>query len=163
MKKVVVVNGYPNSGKTEFELFVAKHIPSTIYSSIDPAKDYAKRYFGWNGEKTEEWRRFLSELKKFLVDEFDLIFNEINNRVNTFYISDSKIIMIDSREPKEIERFKKVFKGITLFVKNDRVGKITSNESDANVENYIYDYIIENNGTLEDLEQKAIEFIKKLN
>ena len=163
MKKIVVVNGYPSSGKTEFELFVTKHIPTIIYSSIDPVKYYAKQYFGWNDEKTETWRRFLSDFKKFLVEEFDLIFNEVNNRVNTFYISENEIMMIDSREPKEIERFKKAFKAKTLFIKNDRVEKIISNNSDANVENYKYDYIIENNGTLEELEQKAINFIKELN
>lgn len=162
MKKIIVVNGYPNSGKTEFENFIAKHISSKIYSSIDSVKEYAKRYFGWNGEKTEEWRRFLSELKKFLVEEFDLIFNEVNNRINTFYISKNEIIMIDSREPKEIERFKKAFKATTVFIKNDRVEKITSNNSDANVENYTYDYYIDNDGTLEELEQKAIDFINKL-
>lgn len=162
MKKIIVVNGYPSSGKTEFEYFVAKHISSKIYSSIDSVKEYAKRYFGWNGEKTEEWRRFLSELKKFLVEEFDLIFNEVNNRINTFYISKNEIIMIDSREPKEIERFKKAFKATTVFIKNDRVEKITSNNSDANVENYTYDYYIDNDGTLEELEQKAIDFINKL-
>ena len=162
MKKIIVVNGYPSSGKTEFENFIAKHIPSTIYSSIDPVKNYAKHYFGWNGEKTEERRRFLSELKTFLVEEFDLIFNEINNRVNTFYISENEVMMIDSREPKEIERFKKTFKATTVFIKNDRVVKITSNNSDANVENYTYDYYIDNDGTLEELEQKAIDFINKL-
>ena len=37
-----------------------------------------------------------------------------------------------------------------------------SNHADAEVFNYDYDYIIENNGTLEELEQKAIEFLKQL-
>lgn len=163
MKHIIIVNGYPNSGKTEFEKIVSKYIKTTIYSSITPVKEYAREYFNWNEEKTEEWRRFLSELKRFLVDEFDLIFDDINRRVIRFYNSDNEIIMIDSREPKEIDRFKKTFKAKTLFIKNDRVEKIISNNSDANVENYKYDYIIENNGTLEELEQKAINFIKELN
>ena len=45
---------------------------------------------------------------------------------------------------------------------SDKCEKITSNDSDANVENYVYDYYIDNNGTLEELEEKALEFINKL-
>ena len=42
---------------------------------------------------------------------------------------------------------------------NPRVALITSNSSDANVYKYEYDYKIENSGSLEDLKQKAKEFI----
>ena len=47
----------------------------------------------------------------------------------------------------------------TLLVTNPRVALITSNTSDGNVYNYTYDYEIKNEGTLEDLEQKAKEFV----
>lgn len=167
MKKIVIVNGYPKSGKTQYELYLAKHTKSIIYSSITPVKEYAKKYFGWSGnenDKTEDWRRFFSELKRMLVAEFDYIFKDLSIQVNKFYRdTQAELLLIDSREPEEIERFKNQFQAITVFVKNNRVNKITSNKSDANVENYKYDYVIKNNGTLEELEQKAIEFIKKLN
>lgn len=55
--------------KTQFELYLAKHTNAIIYSSINPVKHYAKNYFGWSGnedDKTEEWRRFFSELKECL-------------------------------------------------------------------------------------------------
>jgi len=167
LKKIVIVNGYPKSGKTEYELFLAKHTRCIIYSSITPVKEYAKKYFGWSGnedDKTEDWRRFFSELKHMLVAEFDYIFKDLSTQVNKFYRdTNAELLLIDSREPEEIERFKNQFQAITIFVKNDRVEKIMSNESDANVENYKYDYYIDNNSSLDDLEQKAIEFIKELN
>ena len=167
MKKVIIVNGHPKSGKTQYELFLSKYNKTIIYSSITPVKEYAKKYFGWSGDendKTEEWRRFFSELKNMLVVEFDYIFKDLSVQVNKFYRDvNSELLLIDSREPEEIERFKNQFQAITVFIKNDRVEKIMSNKSDANVENYKYDYYIDNNSTLDDLEQKAIEFVSKLN
>lgn len=167
MKKIIIVNGHPKSGKTQFELFITKHKKSIIYSSITPVKEYAHEYFGWSGnenDKTEEWRRFFAELKRMLVEQFDYIYTCVSDKVKEFYKDvNSEILLIDSREPEEIERFKNCFHAITLFVKNDRVEKIMSNNADANVENYRYDYIIENNGTLEELEKKAIKFIEELN
>lgn len=163
MKKIIIVNGYPQAGKTTLEKIIQEHVKTTIYSSIDPVKEYARHYFGYKDEKTEQWRRFLSELKKLLTDEFDLIYKKVSKHIEEFYNSDAEIIMIDSREPIEIERFKNEFNAVTLFVRNSRAERVTSNESDANVENYVYDYYIDNNGTLEELEQKALEFIDKLN
>lgn len=164
MKKILIINGYPESGKTQFETYISKHVNSIIYSSITPVKEYTIKYFDWNGKKTEESRKFLAQLKKLLVKEFDYIYIKISEKIREFYSNIyCEILMVDSREPEEIERFKNCFQAITVFVRNDRVEKITSNESDKNVENYQYDYVIENNGTLEELEQKAIDFIKELN
>jgi len=167
LKKIVVINGNPKSGKTQYELFLSKYTSSVIYSSITPVKEYAKKYFRWSGnenDKTEEWRLFFSELKRMLVAEFDYIFKDLSIQVNKFYRdTNAELLLIDSREPEEIERFKNQFQAVTVFIKNDRVEKIMSNDSDANVENYTYDYYIENNSTLDDLEQKAIDFIKELN
>ena len=50
----------------------------------------------------------------------------------------------------------------TLFIKRDSIDKITSNYSDASVENYNYDYVI-NNTTLEDLDTQAKNFYELIN
>lgn len=166
MKKVLIINGYPKSGKTEFENIIAKHINSIIYSSITPVKESAIKYFHWDGDeknKTEVWRRFFAELKLMLVEQFDFIYIKVAEKVRELYSNvHCEILMVDSREVKEIERFKNCFQAVTVFINNDRVEKITSNDADANVENYVYDYYIDNNGTLEELEEKAVEFINKL-
>lgn len=162
MKKILIINGHAESGKTTFEQLVTKHTYGIIYSSIDCVKQLAINYFGWDGVKNEYWRKFLSQLKKFLVENFDYVYKDIANKVKDFNNSDAEILMIDIREPEEIKRFKNEFEAITLFIKNDNVKIITSNESDRNVENFTYDYIIENNGSLEELEEKAKELIIKL-
>ena len=162
MKKILIVNGYPESGKTTFEEIIAKHYNSIIRSSIDCVKEYAMKYFDFDGSKTEFWRRFLSQLKKMLICEFDYIFIDVSKTIKNFYRDvNTEILMIDSREPEEIERFKNQFHAITVFVRRDNCNKNAGNSSDEDVENYEYDYYIDNNGTLEELEKSACEFINK--
>lgn len=71
-------------------------------------------------------------------------------------------MFIHIREIAEIEKIKQIIDAKTLLVKNPKVKLILSNESDANVNNYEYDYVLLNNGTLEDLEKKAKDFVKKI-
>lgn len=71
-------------------------------------------------------------------------------------------MFIHIREIAEIEKIKQIINAKTLLVKNPKVKLILSNESDANVNNYEYDYVLLNNGTLVDLQKKAKEFVKKI-
>ena len=50
----------------------------------------------------------------------------------------------------------------TVFIENENVPNITSNNADANVENYTYDFTITNNGTLEEFEDNVKIFIELL-
>ena len=73
--------------------------------------------------------------------------------------SDAKYLFIHIREIDEIIKAKKMLNAKTLLIKNPRVELITSNNSDGNVYNYNYDFVIENDGTLEDLKDKAKQFL----
>lgn len=162
MKKVIILNGYPKSGKTAFELILARLTLVLIRSSVDCVKEIAMKYFEWNGIKDEETRKFLSNLKRMFSEEFDYIFQDLHKTYAKFMESDAELLLIDSREPDEIRRLQQEFNAITVFVQRKNCQKIMSNPSDANVENFKYDYYIDNNGTLEDLEQKAVELLSKL-
>ena len=70
-------------------------------------------------------------------------------------------MIIDIREPKEIERAKQVFGAKTVFIENNRVKQITSNMADAGVFDYTYDYTIQNNGTLAEFMATIIDFAVK--
>ena len=63
MKAVVVVNGKGGVGKDTLCDFVSQKYKTLKVSSIDPIKEMAL-FVGWNGEKTLQARRFLSDLKK---------------------------------------------------------------------------------------------------
>ena len=92
-------------------------------------------------------------------DYNDFSFNSIKEAVSKFEISDSDILFIHIREPEEIERAANTFSAKTLLVKRAGLANITTNYSDANVDNYSYDYIVENT-TLEELDKSASNFVK---
>jgi len=48
---------------------------------------------------------------------------------------------------------------VTLLIRRPG-GKIYGNHADDEIENYQYDFIVENNSTLDDLAQSAEEFYK---
>ena len=155
-KYIVIINGTGGSGKDTFVSFVSKYNKVYNFSSIDKVKEIAKE-IGWDGGKTEKDRKFLSDLKRLTTEYNDMAFNSIIDAVNRFNNTDEEIMFIHIREPEEIQRAKNTFNTKTLLIKREGLDLIESNFSDANVEKYDYDYII-NNTTLEDLEEKAKNF-----
>lgn len=164
MKKIFILNGSGGVGKDTFVqcvkdyTFRIKDKYVQHISSVDKVKTAAKN-IGWNGEKDEKGRKFLSDIKMALSDYNDSPFKHIENQVEAFRReSYYGVLFIDVREPEEIERAKKEFGAQTILITSDRVEQVTSNMADAGVHEYQYDIIIENNGTLEDLFDSAIKF-----
>ncbi len=158
--KVIILNGSGGVGKDTFVNCVEQFINTFHYSSVSEIKNLASM-MGWDGGKTERDRKFLSDLKILSSHYNDLPFNSIKSTINRFlmcYPKDS-LLFIDIREPKEIERAVVHFKAKTILIKNINVKEITSNMADANVLNYDYDYVIENNGNYNDLKVKAQEIV----
>lgn len=158
-KRVVIINGGGGSGKDTFAEFCAKHTNVINISSVDRVKDAAKILVGWDGTKDEKSRKLLVDLKKLSIDYNNYPTTYILEEYKKFLASEANILFIHIREISEIKKLKELLNAETILLVNPRVPKITSNTSDANVNDYTYDYTVENAGTLEDLEQKAIEFI----
>ena len=159
-KYIFITNGMARSGKDTFAEYLNDFVPTLKYSSIDKVKDIAKQC-GWDGTKDEKSRKFLSDLK-ILTSKFNnMPFRAIKTTVDQFKEDKEKrILLIDIREPKEIEKVKKTFNAKTILIKRNSVKNITSNMADANVFNYKYDYIIENNGTLDEFYWTVYKFVK---
>lgn len=113
-------------------------------------------------QKNEKSRKFLSDLK-ILTSKFNnMPFRAIKTTVDQFKEDKEKrILLIDIREPKEIEKAKKAFGAKTILIKRNDVKSITSNMADAGVFDYDYDFIIENNGTLDDFYWTVYNFAKE--
>ena len=158
-KQVIIINGTGGSGKDTFVRFCSEFAKVTNISSVDKVKEAAKILVGWNGEKNEKARKILVDLKQLSIKYNDYPTKYIQEQYKIFEKSDSQYLFIHIREIEEIEKIKKLLNAKTLLVLNPRVALITSNSSDANVYKYEYDYKIENSGSLEDLKQKAKEFI----
>lgn len=163
LKKIFITNGSGGCGKDTFAKAISELIPTYKYSAIDAVKRCAKDV-GWNGEKSEKDRKFLSDLKELTSVYNDFSFKDISKIVEDFKNNklDSIVLLIDIREPKDIQRAKEEFGAETILIRRNSVKPILSNMSDANVENYKYNYYIDNNGTLDDLERTAYEFVKEV-
>ena len=161
-KKIFIVNGMAGCGKDTFANIMDTIISTHKCSSIDIIKSIASMC-GWDGTKTEKSRKFLSDLKILTTEYCDLSFNGIRDNVKDFLNHSScGILLIDIREPEDIERAKKEFGAESIIIHNDRVTNITSNPADANVFNYTYDYTLYNNGSLDEFHDEIKSFVKTL-
>ena len=160
------------SGKDTFVELCDKHLLwCKNYSTVDFVKTIAVKC-GWDGSKTPKNRAFLSDLKDLLAQWNDVPFKKVTERIRAFkksmecfgYDDDEiGVVFIHSREPEEIKRFVEELGATTLLIRRESVESTEqSNHADSQVMNYEYDYTIENNGTEEELEEKAIEFLHAL-
>lgn len=159
-KKVFIINGSGGVGKDTFCEYVGHYAKVKVISSIDLVKDYASK-MGWNGSKTPRDRKFLSDLKDLLTKYNDYPFRDICQKVLWFKEDDNEFLFIHIREPEEIDRAKREFNAHTILMVNDNVKGIYSNHADARVLEYNYDIVVDNSGTLKDLEIIAKDFVEK--
>lgn len=175
--KVIIINGSGGVGKDTFIQYAVPYFiinnPNSLvipYSIIDPIKELMTK-IGIKLDKDEKNRKFMSDFKLLMDDYNDLPYRKlIDVFEHAYYHSyvDYNVFIAVMREPKDISRFitelthvygfdgKDIY---TVLVCNDRVKPITSNIADASV-NYIkYDVVIDNNGTYEELRNKAKEFV----
>lgn len=169
-KQIFIINGMATCGKDTFVELVNKHaynefgFEAISYSSVTKVKEIMK-HCGWDGiSKTEKDRKFMSDLKLLLTEYNDLPMNDMKEFLNVFWDKEIgkrfAMVFYHIREPEEIERASKEFNAKTILIKRDSVKHITSNMADNNVYNYDYDIVIENNGTLEGLKEKAKLFVE---
>ena len=162
-KMIFIVNGKPRAGKDTFAQILNEYMDVYKYSSVTKVKEIAKQC-GWTGAKEERDRKFLHELKMLTSAYSDMSYNDVIEEIDKFKKGElnADIFVVDIREPEEIDRLVKATKAFTIFIENNRVPSITSNAADANVENYRYDFVIQNNGTLEDFEGNIKLFMEVL-
>ena len=162
-KTVLIVNGKPRAGKDTFVELLDHMIPVYKYSIIEKVKSIALDC-GWKGKKEERDRKFLYELKK-LTDEYsDMSFIDVYKKIEAFANDEIKEVLfaVDIRDPEDIEMMKDLTGAFTVFIENENVPEITSNPADANVANYEYDFVIKNNGTMDDYKREVYNFLMAL-
>lgn len=155
--KIIIINGRGTSGKDKVVSYVTDLLEENFMvwniSSIDPAKQAAK-IFGWKGAKTARDRKFLADLKQLSVEYNNhptkYLMEEINylkktNSNGQSLASNDDIIFVHIREPSEIKKIVEAFDEVyTLYVVRHQ--KKIGNEADDRVEDYEYDFVLDNTG-----------------
>ena len=170
--KIIVINGMPRAGKDEFVKMCQKHCYWCFnISTVDFVKEVAATC-GWDGTKTPNNRKFLSDLKDLLTQWNDVPYKEIEREIQLaeahmrsyeFDPDKDGIMFIHCREPQEIHRFVTEMGAGTLLIRRTEIeSNEQSNHADAQVFDYPYHYIIKNDGTLQELEAKAYLFLTKM-
>lgn len=169
--KYFIINGRPRSGKDTFVNFCLEELGAfgKLISTVDFVKKIATEC-GWDGTKDLKNRKFLSDLKDLLTNWGDVPYKKTLQEIDMFKfdldywdVSDKGVVFIMCREPKEIERFERELNAKSVLIRRASVEfEQQSNHADSEVLNHKYDYIIENNGTVDELKEKAKEFLKKL-
>ncbi len=161
-KSILIINGTGGAGKDTVCEMAAAVCPVRSVSSITPIVEIA-RFAGWDGIKNRESRRLLSRLKEVFTEYNDLSHQYCLQQAQAFLAGEERLLFIHVREPEEIERLKRALGPIchTLLIRRTGVSNTPlGNRSDDCVEAYHYDAVIENDGSLEQLQYKVESFLQ---
>ena len=179
MKTIILLNGFPRSGKDTFAQYTAEYFKDTKtkvgeYSSVTEIKKIAEQYFEWDGSKDIRGRKLLSDLKDLATDYKDLPFKWMRAEAFSFFariVRGNGIMIFHVREPAEIKKLSDYFneyhsdvKCLSLFIHRHEAQLASAefqNTGDAHVLEYTYNNIIINDSTLEAFKEAVNEFCKK--
>ena len=155
--KIFIVNGRGGAGKTSFEKMIveiaaAHNQKIAILSTIDYGKEIDKS-IGWDGTKTLENRRMLSDLKDLLTRWNDSPHQSVCNKIKE--LNDVEAIFIDSREPTDIQRFVEEYQAMTVLVQRGKEIITYGNHADDCVDDFDYDICVDNSRGLAELLEES--------
>lgn len=165
VKRIFILNGVHSTGKDTFVKYINSFgIEAVHYSYVDFTRNMLDSVGVDVNNKNNKMRKLLCDINNALEEYNDIPFKDCCNVADDFKNDwlEGNWLIIDCREPKKIERLKQKLNAKTIFIKSNK--KITAdNVADKAVaEDYQYDYIIDNTGTLDDLEADTLNFVKSI-
>lgn len=165
--KIFTVSGKGTCGKTTFEKMVCQYAKKTglnshITSMVKFTKIFAQRHCKWDGGKTDIERRFLSDLKDTFTRycEFDRM--NIATEIGENAKAGCDLIFIDAREPDDMLWLKENFGAERILIERPELNnRVYGNHADDDIMKWEYDIHMVNNGSLEDLDNTAKEFVER--
>ena len=165
MKKMVfVINGRGGVGKDTLCDYAARRFRVCNLSTIMPVKELAVQC-GWQGEKTDRARRFLSDLKAVLAAYNDYPTLWARERYLEFLGGEDEIMFMHIREREEIEKFVRATRGRarTILIRRAAVHREAyGNRSDDEVESFSYDYVFDNDLPLQAAGEGFVAFLENI-
>ena len=119
-------------------------------------------------EKTDKYRSLLHDIKMIWCDVDDGPNVITFGKVQHFFTNNGEIAFVNCREPEQfthiidtLSKSKPEWTIVTLNIIRDGAGDTITNQGDQDTNNFKYDMTINNDGTLEDLKNKAKAFADK--
>lgn len=171
--KIIILSGKAQSGKNECSNIIKNYydrlgLRTIVISYAFYLKVYAKNVLGWDGNDSSKPRDFLQQVG------VELIKNNINsNMLVDRVIDDIKvysyffdiIVISDARFVNEISSIKNNFSNVcvihVLGKDNSLSDKQRSHSTETGLDDYSdYDFIINNDGSKDELKKKVLEVVK---
>ena len=155
----IIINGQCGAGKSTFVKYCGEYVLCNNISTVDSLRDLANKVFYYdndsNIDKCKEYRNFLHDLKKMIKKYNPKYFQHyVNSR-----LKENTLNFIHVREEKE---FKDYGKCIKVLIENPQINlndnELSKIDKSHNFNDIMYDHIILNTGTLEQLKEKALIF-----
>lgn len=176
MNKIVLISGSSyGAGKDTLAAMMAeecknKGLRPRIMHFGDWVKDAAVRYYNWDGQKDEAGRHLLQYFATDQVRKHDWDYwAEVTYRLAAATESDWDVLLVpDMRFPNEYECGTKFFnpRDITAVRVERNFGEVNSANrqhiSEHAMHDFTYDYVIDNNASLEELNAKATKLLDKI-
>lgn len=173
--KIYLIGGKAKNGKSttgrffkeEYELR-GKDVAITSYGKY--IKDYAKNYFGWDGQEDTKPRELLQQLGTNIIrgrlGKYDFFVNRMIEDILVLSYFFDIIIIDDARLEIEVEKLKEVFNQfISIKIVRDNfdnglTAKQKKDITEIDFDDYDkFDYCMHNDGSLDDLRKKVIAII----
>lgn len=175
--KIFITAGKANSGKdTTCELIdnyfklKGKRVVNLQFSSY--IKMYAKTLSGWNGDEDTKPRSLLQELGTEIIRkkiDNDFFIKRIIGDIEVYSYYCDAITISDARLPEELDSIKKRFKDVYKIkierpnYENNLNDTERKHITETALDNYDdYDYVLVNDGSIEELNEKVIKIIDEV-
>ena len=173
--KIFVIAGKARHGKDTVagyikDYYANKKVINLAYGSY--IKEYAKKISDWDGSDETKPRELLQELGTEIIRQKidkDFFVKRICEDILVYSYYFDIITISDARFPDEIEWPKSKFKNvISIKVVRDGYDTVLSKKEQKHLtevaldEYNNYDYVIHNDGTLDDLKNKVFDLVRRI-
>ena len=160
--KVILLSGKARSGKNTAAEVILREYTGIPFAFADDIKKIAYNHFGWHGEKDELGRKLLQDIGTTGRNyNRDLWANKTVDRIQEWSRDNQLAVVTDTRYSNEIQRVKREFSDVvTIRITRDSVEKLKHPSETALDQWADWDYLVENNGSLEEFQKKILEIME---
>lgn len=171
---VVIINGFPRSGKDTVVDFTREYLGELLidvaaFSSIDPIRKILME-IGVPVEKKGPKERLLLHEMKASLDRYHNFATDLAVKTADQFMRDARkdVVFVHAREPDAIRYMKAKWDSdssvevLTVLVERPGTEVTDTNAADDGVRGYDYDITIRNTGSLEDLRSEALRLATKI-